>query len=68
MPVLAWRGKSPYQMLRDLPLRGQNHDALILEADALYQAVAVLKQDLMAKSQASELFAHGWVVSSKLSH
>lgn len=40
-----------------LPLRGQNHDALILEADALYQAVAVLKQDLMAKSQASELFA-----------
>lgn len=35
----------------------KNHTELRLEGESLYQAVAVLKQDLMAKSQASELFA-----------
>ena len=41
----------------NLPLRGQNHNELVLEANSLYQAVAVLKADLIAKSQASVLFA-----------
>jgi len=41
----------------NLPARGLNHGAITLESETLYQAVAELKQDLMAKGQASELFA-----------
>ena len=40
-----------------LPNRGLNHGVIVLEANSLYKAVAALKQDLMAKGQASELFA-----------
>ncbi len=40
-----------------LPEQGTNHQALALEASELYQAVAVLKDDLIGKAQATPLFA-----------
>jgi len=41
----------------NLPAHGTNHQALMLEANELYQAVAVLKEDLLGKGQATPLFA-----------
>ncbi len=40
-----------------LPTQGSNRSSIQLEAGELYKAVAVLKQDLIAKGQATPLFA-----------
>ncbi len=41
----------------NLPTQGSNRSSIRLEASELYQAVAVLKQDLIGKGQATALFA-----------
>jgi len=40
-----------------LPQQGRNHQLITVEADELYQAVEILKQNLLEKSQATNLFA-----------
>ena len=40
-----------------LPLQGKNHQVITFEADELYLAVAILKQNLQEKNQATSLFA-----------
>ena len=40
-----------------LPQQGKNHEAITVEAAELYQAVAVLKQNLQEKNEATNLFA-----------
>lgn len=40
-----------------LPLQGKNHQVITFEADELYLAVAILKQNLQEKKQATNLFA-----------
>jgi len=40
-----------------LPKEGKQHQALLVEANDLYEAIALLKTDLMNKQQATALFA-----------